>query len=102
MRTRIVLRAAEGLSNTAIADELGIAKHAVGKWRERFAATRADGLLDEPRHLGSISASAKLVAWSSAGLPCSPSVHCAVPCIARWPTSQAFIKTTSAEPKPFH
>ena len=49
LRARIVLRAAGGLSNTAIADDLGIAKHTVGKWRERFARLRADGLLDEPR-----------------------------------------------------
>src|SRR3712207_7429031 len=49
LRARIVLRAAEGLSNTAIAAELGVAKHTVGKWRERFARLRADGLLDEPR-----------------------------------------------------
>jgi transposase len=49
LRARIVLRAAEGLSNTAIADDLGIAKHTVGKWRQRFARLRADGLLDEPR-----------------------------------------------------
>ena len=48
-RARIVLRAAEGLSNTAIADELGIAKHTVGKWRERFARDRLDGLCDAPR-----------------------------------------------------
>ena len=49
LRARIVLRAADGLSNTAIAHELGIAKHTVGKWRERFARLRGDGLLDEPR-----------------------------------------------------
>ena len=49
LRARIVLRAAEGRNNTAIADELGIAKHTVGKWRERFARLRTDGLLDEPR-----------------------------------------------------
>jgi transposase len=48
-RARIVLRAADGLSNTALAAELGIAKHTVGKWRERFARDRAAGLLDEPR-----------------------------------------------------
>ena len=48
-RARIVLRAAAGLSNTAIAAELGIAKHTVGKWRERFARGRLDGLRDEPR-----------------------------------------------------
>ena len=48
-RARIVLQAAAGLTNTAIAAELGIAKHTVGKWRERFARQRTDGLLDEPR-----------------------------------------------------
>lgn len=49
LRARIVLAAAGGASNTAIADEFGISKHTVGKWRERFAERRADGLLDEPR-----------------------------------------------------
>jgi transposase len=49
LRARIVLQAAAGLSNSAIAAELGIAKHTVGKWRERFARLRTDGLLDEPR-----------------------------------------------------
>ncbi len=49
LRARIVLRASAGLSNTAIAAELGVAKHTVGKWRERFARLRTDGLLDEPR-----------------------------------------------------
>jgi hypothetical protein len=46
---RIVLRAAAGSSNTAIAAELGVAKHTVGKWRERFARDRLEGLRDEPR-----------------------------------------------------
>src|SRR3712207_4805621 len=49
LRARIALRAAEGLSNTAIAAQLGVTNHTVGKWRERFARLRADGLLDEPR-----------------------------------------------------
>ena len=49
LRARIVLRSGDGLSNTAIAHELKIAKHTVGKWRERFARLRSDGLLDEPR-----------------------------------------------------
>ena len=49
MRARIILRAADGASNTAIADALGVTKHTVGKWRERFARQRLDGLLDEPR-----------------------------------------------------
>src|SRR5918994_707808 len=49
LRARIVRRWAEGLSNPAIADELGLAKHTVGKWRERFAVHRLEGLRDEPR-----------------------------------------------------
>src|SRR5215217_2749261 len=49
LRARIVLQAAAGLSNTAVAVDLGVAKHTVGKWRERFAGLRTDGLLDEPR-----------------------------------------------------
>src|SRR3954466_11257340 len=48
-RARIVLRAAAGSSNTAIAAELGIAKHTVGKWRERFAKDRLEGRQDQPR-----------------------------------------------------
>ena len=45
MRARIVLAAAEGLGNTAIADKLGIALSSARKWRSRFAgpaAGRAD------------------------------------------------------------
>ncbi|HEX6013963.1 MAG TPA: IS630 family transposase, partial [Geminicoccaceae bacterium] len=49
LRARMVLHAAAGLSNTAIAAELDVSKHTVGKWRERFARLRVDGLLDEPR-----------------------------------------------------
>jgi transposase len=48
-RARIMLLAADGLTNSAIAQGLGIAKHTVGKWRNRFAAARLDGLRDEPR-----------------------------------------------------
>src|SRR5690348_3134198 len=49
MRSRIVLAAADGLSNTAIAAELGIVVGSARKWRTRFLADRLDGLLDEPR-----------------------------------------------------
>jgi transposase len=49
LRARLVLHAAAGRSSTAIATELGVSKHTVGKWRERFAGLRTDGLLDEPR-----------------------------------------------------
>ena len=49
VRSRIVLAAAEGLSNTAIADELHVAIGSARKWRSRFVADRLDGLVDEPR-----------------------------------------------------
>src|SRR6187402_1035761 len=49
MRSRIVLAAADGLGNTAIAEQLQIAVSSARKWRSRFVAQRLDGLLDEPR-----------------------------------------------------
>jgi transposase len=49
MRSRIVLAAADGLGNTAIADKLDIHVSSARKWRSRFVAHRLEGLLDEPR-----------------------------------------------------
>lgn len=48
LRARIVLRAADGATNGAIAAELGIARHTVQHWRVRFAADRLAGLVDRP------------------------------------------------------
>ena len=47
-RAQIVLRAAEGASNTAIAAALGLARHTVQHWRDRFATQRLAGLRDRP------------------------------------------------------
>jgi transposase len=49
LRCRIVLSSAQGLSNQAVADRLGISKPTVTKWRSRFVARRLEGLADEPR-----------------------------------------------------
>lgn len=49
LRARIVLACAQGGQNVEIADRLGIFRSTVGKWRERFARSRLDGLYDEPR-----------------------------------------------------
>jgi transposase len=49
MRAEIVLLAAEGVSNLAIAERLGITRVTVTTWRKRFAEMRLGGLLDEPR-----------------------------------------------------
>ena len=49
MRARIVLAAADGATNVGIAGQLGVFKSTAGRWRERFAVHRLDGLFDEPR-----------------------------------------------------
>jgi transposase len=49
LRCRIVLACAEGASNQAVAERLGISRPTVTKWRSRFVARRLEGLADEPR-----------------------------------------------------
>lgn len=49
LRARIVLKCAEGLNGGAVADELGVNRATVCKWRARFVEKRLAGLLDEPR-----------------------------------------------------
>jgi transposase len=49
LRSRIVLRCAQGLPNQTVARELRITGATVGKWRERFRSARLEGLTDEPR-----------------------------------------------------
>jgi putative transposase len=48
-RSRIVLLAADGLTNQMIAAELGTSRTTVKTWRNRFAKQRLEGLHDEPR-----------------------------------------------------
>lgn len=49
LRARIVLAAAEGRTNTEIAEQQGVSRATVGKWRRRFAEMGLDGLVDAPR-----------------------------------------------------
>src|SRR5436189_4167322 len=49
LRARIVLRAAQGATNTQIAAEAGVSLPTVGLWRRNFARRRLDGLADAPR-----------------------------------------------------
>src|SRR3954453_15511929 len=49
MRSRIVLAAADGAANYEIAEQLGVSRPTVTKWRNRFSERRLEGLLDEPR-----------------------------------------------------
>ena len=49
LRCKIVLACAEGQTNQAVADQLGIWPQTVAKWRGRFVRGRLEGLSDEPR-----------------------------------------------------
>jgi len=48
-RAKLVLMAADGLTNTEIGARLGISREAVGRWRKRFCDQRLEGLRDKPR-----------------------------------------------------
>jgi transposase len=49
LRARIVLRAAEGATNTQIAADTGVSLPTVGLWRRNFAERGLHGLADAPR-----------------------------------------------------
>ncbi|MDQ2840293.1 MAG: helix-turn-helix domain-containing protein, partial [Acidobacteriota bacterium] len=49
LRSKIVLRAAEGLPNQEIARRLGVTGATVGKWRERYRMHGMKGLADDSR-----------------------------------------------------
>lgn len=48
-RARLVLLAADGMANTAIAQEVGLSRTMVVQWRQRFIGERVAGLDDRPR-----------------------------------------------------
>ena len=49
LRARIILASAEGLTNAAVAQRVGVTPQTVGKWRRRFRAAGIEGLHDELR-----------------------------------------------------
>ena len=49
LRARIVLLCADDWSNLDAADELGVNRMTVGRWRKRFLQMGLDGLVDTPR-----------------------------------------------------
>jgi transposase len=49
IRAKIVLLAAENLSNEVIASRLDAPRQIVSKWRKRFCLARLPGLEEEPR-----------------------------------------------------
>ena len=49
LRAQIVLAAAAGSTNAAVAGRVGVHVDTVGTWRRRFAAARLAGRKDAPR-----------------------------------------------------
>ena len=49
LRSRIILRCADGGTIGEVAAELGVSRDTVSKWRSRFLRGRLGGLTDEPR-----------------------------------------------------
>ena len=48
-RAKIVLKAAQGMQNIQIAEQLSTTRETVGKWRKRFVDEGIEGLYDELR-----------------------------------------------------
>jgi transposase len=48
-RAQIILRVAEGQTDAAIAQDMGLAERTVWLWRHRFVEQRLDGLKDRPK-----------------------------------------------------
>ena len=48
-RSRIILECATGVDSKVVAQRLSVSQQTVSKWRNRFAVSRLDGLLDAPR-----------------------------------------------------
>src|SRR6266849_6309681 len=102
LRARVILACAQGKTNTAVAQQMHLAKPTVGKWRSRFVARRLDGLLDEPRPGApreiSDAAVERVLTWTLEKRP-ADATH--------WSTSElekaihTYIETTNARPKPF-
>ncbi len=44
----MILHCSDGLSNKAVAAEIGVHEHTVGMWQWRFLKERTTGLSDEP------------------------------------------------------
>ena len=82
VRARIILAAAAGDTNTAIAGDLGVHVDTVRKWRRRFCSERLAGLADRPRSGRPRTFTAVQVAQVKA-LACELPVDSDVP-LAKW------------------
>jgi transposase len=86
VRAKIVLLAADGALNTAIAERLDVHVDVVSKWRQRFAAEGLAGLVDRKRSGRPPVFAAEVVAEVKA-MACEPPRQRQVP-LSRWSSSE--------------
>lgn len=86
VRARIVLLAADGESNTAIAERCDVNVGVVSRWRKRFCEEGLDGLEDRPRSGRPRSFPAPVVAEVKA-MACQPPEARDVP-LSRWSSAE--------------
>jgi transposase len=90
LRARIVLAAAGGASNAAIAAQLGVCVDTARRWRRRFTTARLDGLVDRPRTGRPRTFTAVQVAAITA-LACTLPAETGIP-LSRWSSSELAVE----------
>jgi transposase len=90
VRTRIVLAAAGGASNAAIAAQLGVCIDTARRWRRRFTTARLEGLVDRPRTGRPRTFTAVQVAAITA-LACTLPAETGIP-LSRWSSSELAVE----------
>ena len=93
LRARIVLAAADGQSNAAIARRLAITQDTVRKWRGRFATERIPGLDDRPR-CGRPRVFTDVAAAEVKAMACALPAETGVP-LARWSSTELAAEAVS-------
>ena len=102
VRARIVLAAAEGTANAAIAARLGLHVDTVRKWRRRFCAEGIDGLADarrcgRPRRFGAaVVAEIKALACELPTRSDTPLARWSCPELAREAAARGVVSAVSA------
>ena len=86
VRAKIVLLAADGVSNTAIAERVDVHVDVVSRWRKRFCEQRLDGLSDRKRSGRPRVFAAEVVAEVKA-MACQPPEQRQVP-LSRWSSAE--------------
>jgi transposase len=90
MRARIVLAAAGGAANAAIAAQLGVCVDTARRWRRRFTTARLEGLVDRPRTGRPRTFTAVQVAAITA-LACTLPAETGIP-LSRWSSSELAVE----------